>query len=168
MPYLPCTRWRTRVQLHLTHRGCAPLFLRHCETAAVAARHSRPVPSSTRIAALLPSRYVHERIQTQTGQRKLTPPLHFKLYFGRLLIESKRIAATYRRSQEACGDEVLPGQPHATPGPSSCPNGAGGISLERCATPCGNAACAAPRRLHLAHLVLAPAQFRAILRSTTH
>ena len=81
------------------------------------------------MAALLPSRYVRERIQTQTGQRNPERPLNFEPYFGRLLIESKRIAATSRRSQEACGDEVLPGQPHATPGPSSCPNGGGDLAL---------------------------------------
>ena len=113
------------------HRSRAPLVLRRCKSAAVTARHSRPVPSSTRIAALLPSCYVHERIQTQTEQLKLTrrTPLIFEFYFGRLLTESKRIAATYRRDQEACEDEVPPCQPHATPGSSSCPNGKGDLAL---------------------------------------
>ena len=36
------------------------------------------------------------------------PPLLFGFYFRRLLTESNRIAATYRRDQEACGDDVLP------------------------------------------------------------
>ena len=56
-------------------------------------------------------------------------PLIFDFDFGRLLTESKRIAATYRRDQEACEDEVRPCQPHATPGSSSCPDGGGDLAL---------------------------------------
>ena len=55
-----------------------------------------PVPSSTHIAALLSSGYVHECIQIHIELLKFTrrTPLTFEFYFGRLLTESKRIAAT--------------------------------------------------------------------------
>ena len=70
-----------------------------------------------------------KHIQFQIEELKLIRPLSFEFYLGRLLIEPNRVAATYRRDQEACGDEGLPCQPHATPGPSSCPNGGGDLAL---------------------------------------
>ena len=138
-PYTSGRRTLCPMPLQKRGRSCMPL--------------ASPSPSSTNIAALLSRGYVRERIPTHTEQLKLTrrTPLIFEFYFGRLLTESKRIAATYRRDQEACGDEARPCQPHATPGSSSCPDGGGrGVSPYRCAAPCGNAACAVPRRLHLA------------------
>ena len=75
-----------------------------------------------------------------------------EFYFGRLLTESKRNVGTYRRGQEACENGVLPSlhanltqRRHQAPAPR-----AGGISLERCAAPCGDAVCDVRRRSHLA------------------
>ena len=99
---------------HPLHVGAAHTFCYAIAKARQLLHATRvPVPSSTNIAALLPTCYVHEKIQTQTEQLTLTrrTPLIFEFYFGRLLTESKRIAATYRRDQEACEDEVLPCQP---------------------------------------------------------
>ena len=75
-PNLPCTRQQTSVQIHLAHRGCAPLVLRHRNSAAVAACHSRHCPS-TRIAALLSScqSHLHKKFKTQTEQLRLARPL---------------------------------------------------------------------------------------------
>ena len=128
---LPCPRGRTCVQLHLAHHGCAELVLYqgyHYKSAAIAAFHSRPRPLFHQYRCATVKRLrARMNPSSKLSSSKLTRRalLIFDFYFGRLLTESKRIPATYRRDPEACEDEVRPCQPHATPGPSSCPDGGG-------------------------------------------
>ena len=119
-PVTPCTsrlRAPCSMPLQKRSRSCMPL----------ASPCPLPPVSDCATTKLLCAQKIHN-FNTHTGQLKLTRPPISEFYFGRLLSESKRIAATCRRDQEACEHEALPCQHHATPRPSSCPNGGGEIS----------------------------------------
>ena len=120
-PITPCTsrlRAPCSTPLQKRSRSCMPLAS-PCPLPPVSLRYYQASMCTN------DSKLQHSSWTTQTHTSA-----HFRIqqYFGRLLSESKRIAATYRRDQEACEDKVLPCRPHATPGPSSCPNGGGDLA----------------------------------------
>ena len=97
-PITPCTsrlRAPCSIPLQKRSRSCMPLAS-PCPLPPVSLRYYQAAMCTK------DSKLQHSNWTTESHASA-----HFRIlqYFGRLLFESKRIAATYRRGQEACEDE---------------------------------------------------------------